>query len=75
MKYTIWYINHNRDVFNEYLGNSIERIALEKAMIMRPETPLIVASQPAAAKNIIKILAADQKISAIALQLFFLCCI
>jgi dihydrofolate synthase/folylpolyglutamate synthase len=25
----------------EYLGNSIERIALEKAMIMRPETPLI----------------------------------
>ncbi len=48
----------------EYLGKSIERIALEKAMIMRPETPLIVASQPAAAKNIIKILAADQKISA-----------
>ncbi|MBU6140594.1 MAG: bifunctional folylpolyglutamate synthase/dihydrofolate synthase [Proteobacteria bacterium] len=48
----------------EYLGNSIERIALEKAMIMRPETPLIVASQPSAAKNIIKILAADQKISA-----------
>ncbi len=48
----------------EYLGNSIERIALEKAMIMRPETPLIVASQPSAAKNIIKILAADQKIPA-----------
>ncbi len=48
----------------EYLGSSIERIALEKAMIMRPETPLIVASQPEAAKNIIKILAADQKISA-----------
>jgi dihydrofolate synthase/folylpolyglutamate synthase len=46
----------------EYLGNSIERIALEKAMIMRKETPLIVASQPLAAKNIIKILAADQKI-------------
>lgn len=46
----------------EYLGNSIERIALEKAMIMRPETPLIVASQPSSAKNIIKILADDQKI-------------
>ena len=47
----------------EYLGNSIERIALEKAMIMRPQTPLIVASQPSRAKEIIKILAADQKIS------------
>jgi dihydrofolate synthase/folylpolyglutamate synthase len=46
----------------EYLGNSIERIALEKAMIMRVKTPLIVASQPMAAKNIIKILAQDQKI-------------
>lgn len=48
----------------EYLGNSIERIALEKAMIMRQETPLIVASQPTAAKNIIKILSDDQKIPA-----------
>lgn len=48
----------------EYLGNSIERIALEKAMIMRPQTPLIVASQPEQAKNIIKILADDQKIPA-----------
>ena len=46
----------------EYLGNSIERIALEKAMIMRPGVPLIVASQPNSAKNIIKILADDQKI-------------
>ena len=46
----------------EYLGNSIERIALEKAMIMRKDTPLIVASQPSAAKNIIKILANDQEI-------------
>jgi len=45
----------------EYLGNSLERIALEKAMIMRPQTPLIIAAQPNAAKNIIKILAADQK--------------
>jgi dihydrofolate synthase/folylpolyglutamate synthase len=46
----------------EYLGNSIERIALEKAMIMRPNTPLVVASQPSAAKNIIRILADDQKL-------------
>jgi len=48
----------------EYLGNSIERIALEKAMIMRPNTPLIVAAQPNDAKRIIKILADDQKIPA-----------
>ncbi len=48
----------------EYLGNSIERIALEKAMIIRSDSPLIVASQPNAAKNIIKILAEDQKIPA-----------
>ena len=46
----------------EYLGNSIERIALEKAMIIRPQTPLIVASQTSAAKNIIRILADDQKV-------------
>lgn len=46
----------------EYLGNSIERIALEKAMIMRPETPLIVSAEPQDAKRIIKILADDQKI-------------
>jgi dihydrofolate synthase/folylpolyglutamate synthase len=46
----------------EYLGNNIERIALEKAMIMRPQVPLIVASQSNSAKNIIKILADDQKI-------------
>ncbi len=49
---------------SEYLGNSIERIALEKALIIRPRTPLIVAAQAEAAKNIIKILAADQKIPA-----------
>ena len=46
----------------EYLGNSIERIALEKAMIMRPETPLIVASQPQKAREIIEILARDQNL-------------
>jgi dihydrofolate synthase/folylpolyglutamate synthase len=48
----------------EYLGENIERIALEKAMIMRPNTPLIVSAQCAEAKNIIKILAKDQEISA-----------
>ncbi len=46
----------------EYLGNSIERIALEKAMIMRKETPLILAPQPSQAKGIIDILAQDQGI-------------
>ncbi len=48
----------------EYLGNSIERIALEKAMILRPKTPLIIASQPQRAKEIIKILAQDQGVPA-----------
>jgi dihydrofolate synthase/folylpolyglutamate synthase len=47
----------------EYLGNSIERIALEKAMIMRPNAPLIVASQPKKAREIIELLASDQNIS------------
>ena len=46
----------------EYLGNSIERIALEKSMIMRPNTPLIVSSQPKKAREIIEILAHDQNI-------------
>ena len=46
----------------EYLGNAIERIALEKAMIMRPQTPLIVASQPKKAREIIEILARDQNV-------------
>lgn len=46
----------------EYLGNSIERIALEKAMIMRSDTPLIVAAQPSKAREIIEILARDQNV-------------
>ncbi|MBL6665212.1 MAG: bifunctional folylpolyglutamate synthase/dihydrofolate synthase, partial [Rickettsiales bacterium] len=46
----------------EHLGYNIERIALEKAMIIRPNTPLIVSAQSQQAKNIIKILANDQKI-------------
>lgn len=48
----------------EYLGESIKRIALEKAMIMRPKTPLIVAPQPKEANELIKLLAQDQNISA-----------
>lgn len=46
----------------EYLGDKIEKIALEKSFIMRKNTPLIVSSQSVQAKNIIKILANDQKI-------------
>lgn len=46
----------------EYLGDSIQRIALEKAMIMRKETPLIISSQSLEAKKIIKLLASDQNI-------------
>lgn len=46
----------------EYLGNSIERIALEKAMIMRQGTPLVAASQTSKVKEILKILAQDQGI-------------
>lgn len=46
----------------EYLGENIERIALEKAMIMRPNTPLIISAQSGEAKNILQILADDQKI-------------
>ena len=46
----------------EYLGNYLQRIALEKAMIMRPQSPLIVASQPNEAREIIEILARDQNI-------------
>ena len=46
----------------EYLSDKIERIALEKSMIIRPNTPVIVSAQCSEAKNIIKILADDQKI-------------
>lgn len=47
----------------EYLGDSIERIALEKSMIIRPQTPLIVSAQSQKAKNIIQTIANDQKIN------------
>lgn len=46
----------------EYLGDSIQRIALEKAMIMRPNTPLICASQSTQALAVIDALAKDQHI-------------
>lgn len=46
----------------EYLGNSLERIAIEKAMIIRPEALLIVASQPKKVREIIEILARDQNV-------------
>lgn len=46
----------------EYLGHDIRRIAVEKAMIIRPKTPLFCSSQSNQAKEIIKILANDQKI-------------
>lgn len=46
----------------EYLGHDIRRISLEKAMIIRPQTPLFCSAQCQEAKAIIKILANDQKI-------------
>lgn len=45
----------------EYLGDNVEKIALEKAQIIRPQTPLIVAPQANIVKDLIKILANDQK--------------
>lgn len=41
----------------EYLGDNIQRIAVEKAMIIRPNAPLICSAQSQEAKNIIKTLA------------------
>lgn len=46
----------------EYLGDSIQRISLEKAMIMRPNTPLICGPQSTQALGVIDVLAKDQKI-------------
>jgi dihydrofolate synthase/folylpolyglutamate synthase len=43
----------------KYLGDYIERIALEKALIMRKHTPVIVSAQASKAKKIIKIIADD----------------
>jgi dihydrofolate synthase/folylpolyglutamate synthase len=43
----------------EYLGHSIERIALEKSLIIRKNTPVIVSSQANKARKIIEIIASD----------------
>lgn len=43
----------------EYLGGSIERIALEKSLIMRKNIPVVVSSQAKVARNIIEIIAKD----------------
>ena len=45
----------------EYLGDNIQKITLEKAQIIRPQTPLIVGPQANIVKDLIKILANDQK--------------
>ena len=44
----------------EYLGNSIAQIAVEKAHIIRPKTPVIIGPQPKQAQEIIEIIARDQ---------------
>lgn len=44
----------------EYLGDSIAKIAFEKAHIIRPQTPLIIGPQPKEAQEIIEIIARDQ---------------
>ncbi len=44
----------------EYLGDNIQKIALEKAHIIRYQTPLIVAPQANIVKDLIKIIANDQ---------------
>jgi dihydrofolate synthase/folylpolyglutamate synthase len=45
----------------EYLGDTILKITLEKAQIIRPQTPLIVGPQANIVKDLIKILANDQQ--------------
>ena len=45
----------------EYLGDNLQKIALEKAHIMRPQTPLIIAPQANIIKDLIKIIANDQQ--------------
>ncbi len=44
----------------EYLGDSIAKIAFEKAHIIRPQTPVVVGPQPLQAKQIIELVAKDQ---------------
>jgi dihydrofolate synthase/folylpolyglutamate synthase len=43
----------------EYLGDSIEKIALEKSLIMRRNTPVVIGPQSNGAKKIIDIIADD----------------
>jgi len=45
----------------EYLGDNIQKIALEKAQIIRAQTPLIVGPQANIVKELIKIIANDQQ--------------
>ena len=44
----------------EYLGDSIAKIAFEKAHIIRPQTPVIIGPQPKQAQEIIELIAQDQ---------------
>ncbi len=46
----------------EYLGDTIQKIAMEKSFIMRDQTPLIVSSQPHEVLQILKLIADDKKI-------------
>lgn len=45
----------------EYLGDTIQKITLEKVQIIRPQTPLIVGPQANIVKDLIKIISNDQQ--------------
>jgi len=45
----------------EYLGDNVQKIALEKAHIMRPQTPLIIAPQANIVRDLLKIISNDQQ--------------
>jgi len=45
----------------EYLGDTIQKITLEKVQIIRPKIPLIVGPQANIVKDLIKIIANDQQ--------------
>ena len=45
----------------EYLGDTIQKITLEKVQIIRPQTPLIVGPQAHIVRDLIKIIANDQQ--------------
>lgn len=44
----------------EYLGDTIAKIAFDKAHIIRPQTPVIISPQPHQAQEMIEIIARDQ---------------